>query len=216
MQKTGFKQNYFCTQLTDLVSEFLKALDIFLVKKASPDLEIIANYNDSDNDLRHRNLQNLFSREQSPVTKLTVGKVSKYTFVDEIKLALSNVTLLEYYSVRLLVSRSNLRVELIQTDDSLGSIIHITLAKTYKLLSRDRPRQFIDIPLHKIKEIILDHFGFRVWVHDSGQVYSFLHLEIDRKAQLVNIIKENAHRYMKTTIPITVTESSSSSIVDTD
>jgi hypothetical protein len=81
------------------------------------------------------------------------------------------------------------------------------------MLSKERPRLYIDIPLHKIKEIILDHFGFRLWLADSGQVYSFLHLEIDKKAQLVNVIKENASRYMKTTIPITVTESSASNIV---
>lgn len=87
-------------------------------------------------------------------------------------------------------------------------------AKTYKMLGKDRPVQFFDIMLHQIQEILMDHFGFRLLLSNSGQVFSFIHLDIDKKAHLIQTIKDNASRYMQVTIQTTVTENSSISVVD--
>ena len=67
--------------------------------------------------------------------------------------------------------------------------------------------------MHKIREIIFDHFGFRIWVQDSGQIYTFYQMEIDRKNQLVKAITDNAKKYMETEIHVAGSENTSSSIV---
>ena len=89
----------------------------------------------------------------------------------------------------------------------------MTAAKTFKLLAKDRPRLSIDILLTQVREVIMDHFGFRIWIKGSGQVFSFLQLEIDRKASLIAAIKDNAQKYMQISIPVTVSENSSSNVV---
>ena len=81
------------------------------------------------------------------------------------------------------------------------------------MLGKDRPVQHFDIMLHKIREIIMDEFGFRLWLNESGQVVTFLFRDIDKKAQLVQVIKENAGRYMQVSLSTTVTETSNSNIV---
>lgn len=86
-------------------------------------------------------------------------------------------------------------------------------AKTFKLLAKDRLKLAIDVHLHMVREIIFDHFGFRLWMQGSGQTFTFFQMEIDKKNQLINAIKSNAKRYMDTEIHVTGNEHTSSSIV---
>jgi hypothetical protein len=71
----------------------------------------------------------------------------------------------------------------------------------------------IEIMYHKIKEIIIDHFGFRLWTSDSGQIYSFEELETEKVNNLVNTIRDQAFRNMKVEIMLSVQENSNSNIV---
>jgi hypothetical protein len=71
----------------------------------------------------------------------------------------------------------------------------------------------IEIMYHKIKEIIIDHFGFRIWTVDSGQIYSFEELETEKVNNLVNTIRDQASRNMKVEIMLSVQETSNSNIV---
>ena len=64
-----------------------------------------------------------------------------------------------------------------------------------------------------IREIIFDHFGFRIWLQGSGQIFTFFQREIDKKNELINAIRTNAKRYMDTEIHVTGSEHTSSSIV---
>jgi hypothetical protein len=71
----------------------------------------------------------------------------------------------------------------------------------------------IEIMYHKIKEIIIDHFGFRIWTIESGQIYSFEELETEKVNNLVNTIRDQASRNMKVEIMLSVQETSNSNIV---
>lgn len=71
----------------------------------------------------------------------------------------------------------------------------------------------IDLHLHKIREIIFDHFGFRIWMMDSGQIFTFVQMEIDKKNNLIKAITDNAKRYMHVDIHVAGSEHSSASIV---
>lgn len=104
------------------MAEYLKALDAYLLRQANPDLEYPEpEKEEADEENEPINRRDLLANSPEMRTKTVVGKVSRYTYVEELKMTLSNVTLKEFYHIRMLVSRSNLKIEMLKTDDSLGS-----------------------------------------------------------------------------------------------
>ena len=49
------------------------------------------------------------------------GKVNKYIYIDDLKMTVSNVSNSELYTVRMMISRSCVKISLLQTDENDAS-----------------------------------------------------------------------------------------------
>lgn len=119
VQKLNIRQIYICIALQDLVADYLRALDYYLLRKsfgddaqASIDAMLAQNY--SPDGIRPKDHKGVKSSSVK-------GKVNRYLYAEHLKMSVSNLSNGELYSVRMVVSRSNLRIDLIQTDDTAAS-----------------------------------------------------------------------------------------------
>lgn len=117
--KFNHNQIYTCTALQELRAEYLKALDYYLLRKSYTDTDLVGNL---DALLAiQTNQDRVRSRASHDKESPIHGKVNKYIYVDDLKMAVSNVSNAELYSVRVMVSRSSIKIRLLQTDDTAAS-----------------------------------------------------------------------------------------------
>lgn len=139
IQKLNIKETYYCTHLQDLIANYIKALDCYLLSRQAvgDDLKQIGEKlfkaNEQDNEaplspeaspLKPR----MEATEIGPLQVLETGQApagTKYSYVEYVRMAMSNIGLREYYNVKMTVHRSFIRVELQQTDESLGSSLEL-------------------------------------------------------------------------------------------
>lgn len=137
IQKLNIKETYYCTHLQDLIANYIKALDCYLLSRqaAAQDLKQIGERlfkpGDTDREVtpgaETSPLKANQGATEEPVMETGQPSTSsKYSYVEHVKMAMSNIGLREYYNVKLTVHRSFIRVELQQTDESLGSSLPLT------------------------------------------------------------------------------------------
>ena len=136
VQKHNIKETYNCTHLQDLIAEYLKVLDLYLVKKISHNAHD-KEYEEVEEGEKTKKVKD--QKEQNGATKqgqeskesvlpaskadnkAITGMVGRYGYCEIVNLMLSNIGFKEFYTTKLTIFRSFLRIELHQTDDSIAS-----------------------------------------------------------------------------------------------
>lgn len=124
MQKLNVRQIYICHALTDLLADYLRTLDYYLLRKslgendsqANIDMMLAQNY--SPDGIKRKD-------RKDPDPNSVKGKINRYLYVEHLKMTVSNLSNAELYSVRMIVSRSTLKIDLIQTDDTSASSLDL-------------------------------------------------------------------------------------------
>lgn len=81
------------------------------------------------------------------------------------------------------------------------------------MIAERRPSHIIEISYLCIKEIILQHYGFRIVLKESGIVYTFQIYDSRKKNLLVEMMKDNCHNYLNNDIDITTNNHADSLVV---
>lgn len=74
----------------------------------------------------------------------------------------------------------------------------------------ERKTQNFCINYNEIEEIVIEHFGLRIWLKKSGKTFSFKIKDIRVKTKLAQAISSNSYLYLNLKLDIRVTESSKS------